>query len=555
MQLVYRMVWVCVCVGAVLCAATGFAQQKGSGEEIDVLQNRLDSLNRKVYRQNRSAGNLKDTVEKQQQEIETLRKNIARVYRQTIQDTGRIERYRLGNAAYLRASYYDMGRENEIRGTDADENAFVNYFDLKFWAMPSSEVKFNATLTMYKLWGAWNDPEDVGNPDFSYSSKPSDAAVRAKRAYVDYRPDWLNRAVNFTFGRLPTSGGDLTKYRYNRPSQTTYPDLAFNAESDGAALTFYLEPVPLARTLNLVYARSEDDTDASPFAGDDNALEDIDFYSVQLNSQLSFLDNAELALQWFRVDNIRPTGDDVIREKFAELNQLASIISLANPDAGLDLSLGTPTFPDSLGYVDKYTVQFEKQRIFDWPLDVFASAAWSRSKPNGKRVTIGGEPLAAVLEGKLEALSQLPPDQSAQLPASLRQQLDQLSNLPESIYLVSSDNQKSQSGNAVYAGLRYHLPSERLNRPKIGVEYFDGSHYWVGLNIAALDPFQKLNTRGQVWEVYWVQPLVRDALQMRAGYQAIDREYTATMMSGLYGAPQKTEESDDLFYVSLEYTF
>ncbi|MGM0453420.1 MAG: DUF3373 family protein [Thermodesulfobacteriota bacterium] len=535
MQLGNTMVRILVCLGFVLYATTGFAQQ-----DVDKGQGRDNSLKRQVDHQKPSSKELKGIVEKQQQQIKKLRQDIARVYRQTMQDTGRIERYKLGNSAYLRASYYDMTRENERTRSEAYENAFVNYFDLKFWAMPSAEVKFNATLTMYKLWGAWNTPEDVGNADFSYSAKPSDAAVRAKRAYVDYRPEWLNRAVNFTFGRLPTSGGDLTKYRYNRPSQTTYPDLAFNAESDGAALTFYLERLPVADTLNLVYARSEDDTDARPFAGDDNALEDIDFYSVQLNSQLPFVDDAELALQWFRVDNVRPTGDDVIREKFDELSRMAALGRFG------PLDLDTPVFPDSLGYVDKYTVQFEKEKVFDWPLDVFASVAWSRSKPNGKRVSIGGEPLEAAVEDQLA---------NENLPESFRQDLQRLSRLPETLYLVSPDNQQSQSGNAFYAGLRYHVASERFNQPKIGVEYFDGSQYWVGLNIAALDPFQKLNTRGQVWELYWVQPLVRQALQMRTGYQAIDRDYTQTMMSGLYGAPQKTDESDELLYLSLEYTF
>lgn len=494
-------------------------------EQIQLLKKNLNQVYKQTIEdtgqievQQQTAGDLKQVVTSQQEEIDKLKSNLAFVYKQTIKDTGMIEKYKLGNEVYLRSSYFDVQRDdiNLANGSADDdyENSFVNYFDLKFSAEPSDELKFNSTLTMYKLWGTWNSPESIRSSDFNYSSNPSDSGVKVKRAYVDYRPEWLDQHVNLTFGRLPTSDGYLTRYKYNRPSQTSYPDLAFNAESDGAALTFYFDN-PLAKSFNLIYARSEDDTDMYPFRNDPDGLEDIDFYAAQLNSNLSFFDNSTFVLQWLRVDNIRVTGDDVIRDLIAFYQLPVTDIS----------------FPSELGYVDKYTVQFNNDRFFDGPVDFFASVAWSRSHPNGDQIYLNGQPLDP---------STLPPN---------------IQPYTKYLYLLSPDNQDSQSGWAFYTGVRYNIESELLRNPKIGLEYFDGSKYWVGLNISALDPLQKLNTRGSVWEVYWVQPCVENMLQFRTGYQYFDRDYTESLMAGLYGNPEKTDEEDNVFYFSLEFMF
>jgi len=500
-------------------------------KELERLQKQVNELNQKLEKQKNEAGDLEDQVTDQQEQIKTLKHHVTHVYKQTIKDAGLIEKYRLGNEAYLRSSYFDLNREDNDANQEAYDNAFVNYFDLKFTAEPSEEARFHATLTMYKLWGTWNDPADVRAADFHYSNKPADSAVKIKRAYADYRPSWLNRRVNLTFGRLPTSGGYLTKYRYNRPALTTYPDLTFNAESDGAALTFYFNQ-SFAKSLNLVYARSEDDIDANPFLKDTGGLEDIDFYTVQLNNRLPFLDDSVCILQWFRVDNLRPTGDDAFKDNLNRILILNGTPTNALPNV---------QFPDELGYVDKYTFQLSNDRLFDWPLDVFASAAYSSTEPNGQKILVNGLPLNS------EAL---PPELNAAL-----------SRIQQGIYgnagpyLGSADNEDGEDAWAFYAGLRYHLPFKKLHNPKIGLEFFNGSENWVGLNIAAVDPYQKLNTRGSVWEVYWNQPLVEKTLQMRTGYQFISRDYTESLLSGLYGEPKGIDRDDRMFYVSMEYVF
>lgn len=537
----YRTRWL-IFVSAVFffMILTGYSQAQDNDfdrAEIDRLQKEIKKLNSqmsdqqielKLMKQLIGTGEIDDIeikdvanekiekrFEDQDEEIKSLKENLAFVYKQTIKDSGIIEQYKLENEIYFRTSYFDMNRENNFTGDSSYENAVVNAFDLKFSAQPLDEVQFNATFSMYKLWGAWNSPESIRSSDFTYSSTPSDAGVKVKKAYVDYRPEWLKGRLSMTFGRLPTVDGYLTKYRYNRPSQSSYPDLAFNAESDGVAFTVYFKSA-LFNSLNLVYARSEDDTDMNPFETDPLGLEDINFYAAQLNTTLPFLDDAAFSVQWLRVDDIRVSGDDVIRDlaRFY-MPQVANTI----------------VFPETLGNINKYSVQLDKEKVFGHPIDIFVSAAWSDPEPNKEQILVNGKPLDPAI---------LPPE---------------IAPYTKYLYLTSADNQQSDTGWAVYAGARYHFNSKQFKHPKIGFEYFKSSEYWVGLNVAGLDPYQKLNTRGKVWEVYWIQPLVQPLLQCRFGYQNVEREYSSTLFGGLYGVPEEVDQEDSLAYVSMEFMF
>jgi hypothetical protein len=93
--------------------------------------------------QQQTAGDLKQTVASQQEEIDKLKSNLAFVYKQTIKDTGMIEKYKLGNEVYMRSSYYDLQRDDVLSNGVADDEyeiSFVNYLDLKFTAEPSDEL-------------------------------------------------------------------------------------------------------------------------------------------------------------------------------------------------------------------------------------------------------------------------------------------------------------------------------------------------------------------------------------------------------------------------------
>jgi hypothetical protein len=98
---------------------------------------------------------------------------------------------------------------------------------------------------------------------------------------------------------------------------------------------------------------------------------------------------------------------------------------------------------------------------------------------------------------------------------------------------------ESTTGNAIYLGARYDLPS----KTKIGLEYNHGSKNWISFIPAADDIWtSKLGTRGNVYEVYLIQELpglpiasYRAKSFIRIGYQYYDFDYTGS--NNWVGAP------------------
>jgi hypothetical protein len=104
---------------------------------------------------------------------------------------------------------------------------------------------------------------------------------------------------------------------------------------------------------------------------------------------------------------------------------------------------------------------------------------------------------------------------------------------------------EAKSGWAVYAGLRYDIPSTLT---KIGVEYNHGSENWITFAPAADDMWtSKLGVRGSVYEVYIIQELKLKPISsflsktfFRLGYQHYEFDYTGS--NSWLGAPIKISE-------------
>ncbi len=111
---------------------------------------------------------------------------------------------------------------------------------------------------------------------------------------------------------------------------------------------------------------------------------------------------------------------------------------------------------------------------------------------------------------------------------------------PMEVGLLTNDGKDNKTGWAIYTGLRYMLPFQQLNNPKIGFEYNHGSQYWFTFTQSSIEPFNKLAVRGDVYDIYYIQPLNKN-LFARIGYTYIDYDYTG---SGLHlGKPQDSDET------------
>lgn len=103
--------------------------------------------------------------------------------------------------------------------------------------------------------------------------------------------------------------------------------------------------------------------------------------------------------------------------------------------------------------------------------------------------------------------------------------------------VFAPEDANDDAGYAVYAGIRYDLPT----LTKIGFEYNHGSKYWIA------SAASKTGTRGNVYEPFIIQEInlkpVTSIFQktfFRAGYQYYDYEYTGS--NNWIGAPVKISD-------------
>lgn len=107
--------------------------------------------------------------------------------------------------------------------------------------------------------------------------------------------------------------------------------------------------------------------------------------------------------------------------------------------------------------------------------------------------------------------------------------------------MFSGSDQKNNTGYAAYIGMRYDFTKTGT---KIGAEYNHGSKYWISFTPAADDMWtSKLGTRGQVYEIYLVQEIMRKPASprgrafFRIGWQYYNFDYTQS--NSWVGAPQR----------------
>ena len=113
---------------------------------------------------------------------------------------------------------------------------------------------------------------------------------------------------------------------------------------------------------------------------------------------------------------------------------------------------------------------------------------------------------------------------------------------------------KDKTGWAVYAGIRYDLPS----KTKIGFEFNHGSKDWITFAPAADDMWtSKVGVRGNVYEPYIIQELNLKPISsyfakafFKIGYQYYDFEYTGS--NNWVGAPVKISsiQSSDMLLLA-----
>lgn len=361
-----------------------------------------------------------------------------------------------------------------------NETIYTNKFALDLKAKATQDVTVNVKLGMYKVFGSQDDNAVTGNAYFADRTGvfdgtlghiPSDGKLNVDRAYATWS-NILEQPIWFSVGRRPSTDGAPTNLKSNneRPGNGGTPALLVNYAFDGMTLGYApdIEMLP-GFYAKVCYGRGFD----SGFRGTvTNSLKDTDMLGVAVIPVDT--DPLRVWMQWNRGFNIFD---------FPVMN---------------DTAFGNTAPSTNLGSIDWYGIgaMSTLKKVGPGDLNFFVDGGLSRTNPNNN-VSAN-----AMFQGLLTG------------------------------GVFNPEAPEDKTGYAVFAGLRYDLPS----RTKLGFEYNWGSKNWISFAPAADDMWtSKVGTRGQVFEPYIIQELDLKPVSsyfakafFKLGYQYYDFKYTGS---------------------------
>ncbi|MDA8413662.1 MAG: DUF3373 domain-containing protein [Desulfobacteraceae bacterium] len=368
-----------------------------------------------------------------------------------------------------------------------NQTLYTNKFGLDLGIKATQDVTVHAKLDMYKAFGSQTDAttmngyfaDRVGVFDGTLSHVPSDSLLNVDRAYAT----WSNIADQplwFSVGRRPSTNGAPSNLRLNneRPGNGGTPALLVDYAFDGMTIGYAPDIDMLPGAYAKVcYGRGFDSGLKTPT----NSIKDTDMLGVAVLPIDT--DPLRVWLQWNR-------GFDIF--DFPEMNN--TIFGNTRPTV-------------NLGSIDWYGAgaMSTLKDIGPGKLNFFTDFGLSVTHPSDNVSAAAG--FQGLMTGGFLA--------------------------PEA--------PKEKTGWAVYAGVRYDLPS----KTKIGFEFNHGSKNWITFAPAADDMWtSKVGVRGNVYEPYVIQELNLKPISsyfakafFKIGYQYYDFEYTGS--NNWVGAPQK----------------
>ncbi|MEC9493194.1 DUF3373 domain-containing protein [Flexistipes sp.] len=399
---------------------------------------------------------------------------------------------------------------NNIDPEKADSNndvMFTNKLRLRLSSKINNNVSFNGRLTMYKAFGEatnirfYNGNFNSMHLDGNSAAVPTDDSVHVERAYFVYKNrlgpvDW-----HFSFGRRPSTYGPPMGMHENAVQGGSPLAHIIQWNFDGGSLGFnyekYYDTWDLASMLKFCYGQGFEGQwgTANPF----NAQADVnDVNLFGIIAKLAVNGKYELWYNWAHAYGVTDGFTGLVAMPF----------TVHGTDYTLDGKYDEYTLePNYSGYVsrfepmskigdlDMHTVLFQAENFgFKW----FVSGAMSKSNPDGR---------------------------SSNAMFQFMGQDKMVDDTP---------------GYSFWAGIM--TPELPFTNGKLGVEYNHGSKYWTSMT-AGEDALvgSKIATRGDVYEVYYHQPIVGNNFFATLGYMHYDYEYTNS--GSPIGQPKKIEDA------------
>jgi regulator of replication initiation timing len=370
-----------------------------------------------------------------------------------------------------------------------DNNIWSSKVMLNLKSKITDDMKFGGRLSMYKYW-ADSTKHTLNNNDSMQGRIPSDSTLYVERAYIDWV---LNSGsdvpVVLTIGRQPSSDGPSYTFMDDTTRKSTYSALAFDGASDGLVTTINLAKVTgIENTaFRIAYGKQYQHDETNPYsmtpftgANDDNDIntKDSNILGLFFDTSIPNVPNSLVQLGYVNAKDLNVMGSNI-------------------------------------GDVSIYGASVELQNIASTGLDFFAHYGVSSAKSNGGYVTMSA---GFDMNGDGDATNDY-------------MNMSLLGASP-----TTSIDTSTKKGNAFWVGSRYTLP----NKGKIGLEYNQGSENWFSFTNAPHDTYNKLATRGNATEVYYIQPINKYSF-LRVGSVVMDYKYS--MSGSPLGTPMQISQN------------
>lgn len=396
-----------------------------------------------------------------------------------------------------------------------NSSIFTNRLRIRLSSRVNEHLSFTGRLVMYKVWGdstgdRWfNGTQNSMYLDGNAGAVPTDDKLHVERAYFVYKNQIGQIPWDVSFGRRPADfGPGFENKEYGPLGGSPLPQI-IQYQFDGISLQFnfedMFESLP-GSFIKFCYGRGyENGWGSSNALGANNGLiaspspKDVDLAGLIIK----FYDDEDYKV-WYNYAR----GFNVT-DGFTGTTVMPFVVTGQdnNLDGNYDEYEFTPNYfgstsrmePTSkVGDMEWHSFLVQGHTFgFSW----FTSVAMSKSHPSGH---------------SHNAMYQF-------------MEMDKMLG-----------SNKSKTGNAIWVGIE--TPALPLTKGKFGVEYNQGSKYWVSMTAAEDDLVgSKLAVRGKVFEAYYHQPIMGERLFTTIGYQHFDYDYTG---SGNYlGAPVKIADA------------
>lgn len=418
----------------------------------------------------------------------------------------------LAQAQAAMAGMTAAGMVPPVEKYDVDNDIiFSNRIRLEMQSKVSNNLSFAGRLAANKVYGDSTGVNfnhgSLGDVTFdgNTSSLPHGDTIRLERAYFNYKNNIGAVPYNLSMGRRPSTDGPPLEYRDNSLEGGSPMSTIINWQFDGASLSFGLEDVTHIPGFDfkLCYGVGFE----SDYGNSSSLSSASDISDVHMAGFIATLFNNDTtsavfnyAYAWDVTDGftgltVMPfiaykddLNNDGINEYYFQKNY-GGFISRLEPSTNIgDWQAASLLLRSNL------------TEWFDKNINLFLSGSWTHTDPS----QISENPFYELMGQGL---------------------------------LSSNGNLKSQDGYMIYMGAIFPMPLDA----KLGLEYNYGSKYWFNFT-GAEDSLisSKLATRGQVFEAYYIQPIVGPKFFVQLGGQYYDYNYTGS--GNPLGAPVKIDK-------------